>query len=86
VGPYFRDFFCAEANLAVELDGGGHNTPAQEDHDNKRSEFLQSRGVRVLRFWNSQVKENLEGVLEHIRIEVSTPSPQSSPRKGEEEG
>ena len=59
VGPFVADFACIAANLIVELDGG-HHTP---EEDAARTAFLNARGYRVLRFWNSDVFENLEGVL-----------------------
>jgi very-short-patch-repair endonuclease len=57
--PYVVDFICMEAKLIVELDGGQHS----ETKDARRTAFLEARGFRVLRFWNHDVLENLEGVL-----------------------
>jgi very-short-patch-repair endonuclease len=59
IGPYIVDFLCIEAMLVVELDGGQHSPEA----DAARTRFLEQRGYRVLRFWNNEVIENLEGVL-----------------------
>ena len=61
-GPYFLDFYCATAKLAVELDGGGHGFPDQRAKDKKRNEFLASKGIQVLRFWNHQMGDELEAV------------------------
>ena len=66
IGPYILDFYCHEAKLAVELDGSGHQEPDQAEYDDNRSVELQAMGIRVVRFWNSDVMENLEGVLEFI--------------------
>jgi very-short-patch-repair endonuclease len=66
IGPYVVDFFCAEAKLIVELDGGQHNEAASLVRDARRTEWLEARGYRVLRFWNNQVREQLDGVLETI--------------------
>jgi len=59
VGPYVADFLCVEARLIVELDGGQHNAKAEAG----RTASLKERGYRVLRFWNNDVVENIEGVL-----------------------
>ncbi|HTB82868.1 MAG TPA: DUF559 domain-containing protein [Candidatus Sulfotelmatobacter sp.] len=65
-GIYFLDFYCTIAKLAVELDGGGHGYPDQRAHDEKRNQFLAQQGIKVLRFWNHQ----LRGELEVIRFEI----------------
>jgi very-short-patch-repair endonuclease len=59
-GRYIVDFFCAEARLVVELDGGQHADQAA--YDAQRTAFLETLGLRVLRFWNSAVLENRDGV------------------------
>jgi very-short-patch-repair endonuclease len=61
IGKYIADFACVEQRLVVELDGGQHQE--QLEYDQQRSEFLRLQGWRVLRFWNNQVLENIEGVL-----------------------
>jgi len=63
---YVLDFYCPNAKLAVELDGGGHNYQAGQIRDRTRSEFLARRGVVVLRFWNHQVRRELDSVLQAI--------------------
>ena len=60
MGAYIVDFFCAEAKLVVEVDGGQH---ADNDRDALRTEWLEKRGYRVVRFWNNEVLANTEGVL-----------------------
>jgi very-short-patch-repair endonuclease len=68
--PYERfvlDFFCVEHQLAVELDGGVHAEPTQAARDAERTEFLQSRGIRVLRFKNETVENEIEAVLKQIK-------------------
>ena len=59
---YIADFVCIEARLIVELDGSQHSV----DPDAVRTAFLEGQGYRVLRFWNSDVIENRDGVLETI--------------------
>ena len=68
IGPYIADFACMSEKLVIELDGGGH--AERKARDRERDEFLRRRGYRVLRFWNTEVFENLHGVLEKIH-EVS---------------
>ena len=67
VDSFILDFYCAEALLAVELDGGQHADLDRARYDRSRSDRLQSLGVRVLRFWNTDVLQNIDGVLETIR-------------------
>ena len=66
VDPYVLDFYCHEASLGIELDGGQHNEPENEAHDRKRTEFLAQKGIRVLRFWNNEVFSETEGILRSI--------------------
>ena len=98
-GVYFLDFFCVAARLAVELDGGGHGFPDKRSRDEKRNVFLVEQGIHVLRFWNHQVRREIESIrfeiwhalmsrtgrTEEIANFLSGqhPSPQSSPLKGE---
>ncbi|TXT22625.1 MAG: putative transcriptional regulator [Gallionellaceae bacterium] len=88
VAPYVLDFYCAEYKLAVELDGGQHNESAQQQKDERRTAFLQQQGIRVLRFWNSEVLGQTESVLEAIYNELAgltggAPSPLAPLPEGE---
>ena len=65
-GNFILDFYCHEKRLAIELDGSGHAEAEQSAYDQNRTIALQTLGLRELRFWNSEVSENLEGVLETI--------------------
>lgn len=78
IGRYIVDFVCHECRLNVELDGGRH---ADSRHDVTRDRWLESKGYRVLRFWNSDVFTNREGVLETIVSVARGTLP--SPFKGE---
>ena len=72
------DFACLSRKLLIELDGGQH----AERHacDEKRDAFLQEKGYRVLRFWNSEVFDNCLGVLERVYEALTSPPPhQPSP-------
>ena len=66
VGDYIVDFYAPKANLVVEVDGSQHLEPAQIDHDRRRTVFLESLGLRVLRFDNRQVLQELDSVMEAI--------------------
>ena len=66
VPPYILDFYCHEAKLAIELDGGQHNAPAAQEKDARRSAHIETCGIEVLRFWNNAVLRETEAVLEVI--------------------
>jgi adenine-specific DNA-methyltransferase len=71
VSYYVVDFLCVQARLIVELDGGQHSAAT----DRKRTHALARLGFRVSRFWNNEVNENLEGVLQRILEEcLAAPS------------
>ena len=78
VGPYVLDFYCSQARLAIELDGGGHAEPGQAAYDRERTRELESRGIRELRFWNHDVLKRREAVLAEI-AEVLTAASARSP-------
>ena len=74
---YVLDFVCFATKLVVEVDGGQH---AESAADPVRDAFLRAKGFRVLRFWNNEVMENIEGVLETIAGALtSAPPPLPSP-------
>ncbi len=66
VGDHILDFYCAEAKLAVELDGFQHGLPEGIRRDTAREKFLADQGIETLRFWNRQWRENREGCLLEI--------------------
>lgn len=63
---FILDFYCAEQRLVIEIDGSGHAQPDQHAYDQARTEWLQQRGLRVIRFTNVEVDTNLTEVLEAI--------------------
>ena len=75
IGNYIVDFVCFEAHLIVEVDGGQHGE--QQAYDRQRTAWLEGQGFRVLRFWNTEVLGNVEGVKEVIvrACEGGAPSP-----------
>ena len=87
LGSYVLDFVCFTARVVVEVDGGQH---ADSESDEVRDAWLQGQGFLVLRFWNNEVLQNIDGVLETIMAELHkaplhqpSPPPQPSPMKGE---
>ena len=92
LGNYVLDFYCHEAQLVVELDGGQHNEVSRQQHDETRTQYLKSQGLTVLRFWNNEVLENTEGVLQMIyewlegaaALNVCSPTP-TLPRREREQ-
>src|ERR1700733_11043698 len=71
VGPYIIDFLCVGAKLIVEVDGSQH---AESVRDNVRDAYLANQGWKVLRFWNNEMLQKREGVLETILAHASRPS------------
>jgi len=66
VGPYIVDFYCPQKKLAIELDGGGHAEEFQAEYDKDRTSFLLESGIEVLRFWNHQVFQETDAVMQEI--------------------
>ncbi len=79
IGPFVVDFLCKQTALVVEVDGGQHDAAA----DASKSAFLFAQGLRVLRFWNNQVLDNVDGVMETIMSETDRPLPVPPPQSGE---
>ncbi|OGY88726.1 MAG: hypothetical protein A2677_00140 [Candidatus Komeilibacteria bacterium RIFCSPHIGHO2_01_FULL_52_14] len=76
IGKYIVDFYCPRKKIAIEVDGSQHME--QTAHEDARNKFLQSKNIRVIRFWNTDVLLNIEGVLEEIAKVLDT-TPSSSP-------
>jgi very-short-patch-repair endonuclease len=68
IGNYIVDFYCAKARLVIEVDGGQHYTEAGRAADAERDRFLQSLGLRVLRYSDTDVLTNISGVVESIYV------------------
>lgn len=66
IGPYIVDFVCQPKKLVLEVDGGQHNSDECMDFDNKRTTYLNNVGYTVLRFWNNEIFDNIQGILERI--------------------
>src|SRR5438105_651014 len=65
-GPYILDNYCARAKLVVEADGDTHATPEGQEGDRKRDADLAAAGILVLRFWNTEISNEKEAVLDRI--------------------
>ena len=65
-GPYVLDFFCATANLAIEVDGEAHSRGDRPKRDEARDSWLENQGIRVIRIPAYEVLKNLDGVLQLI--------------------
>ena len=81
LGPYIVDFFCYEKGLVVEVDGGQHME--REAHDVERTNWLESQGFHVLRFWNNDVLQNVEGAVHLIAERLRNGPHPSLPPQGE---
>ena len=66
IGEYIADFYCHKANLVIELDGGGHFSKDSIEYDRIRDEFMESLGISVLRFSNSEVMTKIDRVVDVI--------------------
>jgi len=70
VGPYIVDLVSFERKLVIEIDGGQHNEEQAQQRDELRTAWLEEEGFKVLRFWNNEVLNNIDGVLEKIRESI----------------
>ena len=85
VGPYILDFYCPAQRLAIELDGDSHFTDDAIVYDRERTAYLNGVGIRVLRFLNTDVYEDIEAVCEKILMEIKgdkTQPPPATPKIG----
>jgi very-short-patch-repair endonuclease len=88
LGSYIVDFVSFDNKLVIEIDGGQHNEDSTIEIDRARTDWLKSQGFQVIRFWNNEILENLEGVLIKIKetLEKNDPSSKSSPTEGRRNG
>jgi very-short-patch-repair endonuclease len=80
IGPFICDFVSRSARLIIEVDGGQHDADAAADAG--RTAYLETHGYRVIRFWNNDVLQNIEGVITEIaRVLIDSPSPNPSRKR-----
>ena len=75
IGPYILDFFCEDARLTVEVDGESHSQAEAVEHDKRRTEWLNARGISVLRIPARDVLSELPAVVDHIQRQVRDQPP-----------
>jgi very-short-patch-repair endonuclease len=80
IGEFIVDFACLSVRLVIEIDGGQHNAPAARADDQSRDARLRDRGYHMLRFWNSDVMRNLDGVMEVVYSTLINGERTSPPR------
>ncbi|WP_425917136.1 endonuclease domain-containing protein [Acinetobacter sp. TSRC1-2] len=66
IAPYILDFYCHEIGLVIELDGGQHGTDDAIEYDAERTNFLEALGIKVVRYWNNDVLNRTDEVLEDL--------------------
>lgn len=71
VGPFIADFACTRARLIVEIDGATHSSNSERGYDAERTRYLEAQGWSVLRVWNSDVYDNLTGVMNTILMRLN---------------
>jgi very-short-patch-repair endonuclease len=86
IGSYIVDFACLENKRIIEIDGGQHSQTLTRENDEQRTQWLETAGYHVVRFWNSEVLQNTEGVLEKMKglLKQKLHPHLTSPLKGEE--
>jgi very-short-patch-repair endonuclease len=67
IGSFIVDFVCFREKLVLEIDGSPHRQSDVKDYDEQRTLWLQSQGFRVLRFWNNDILNDVDSVLERIK-------------------
>jgi very-short-patch-repair endonuclease len=66
INKYIVDFYCPEKGLIIEVDGGQHDETRQRGYDENRTRYLEMLGLKVLRFWDNDINNNLAGVISEI--------------------
>ena len=67
VDMYILDFYAPDIKLAIELDGSTHNIKENKEYDRDRKEYLEFKGIEILRFWNSEIEYDMEKTLLKIK-------------------
>jgi len=80
IGPFICDFVSRTAKLVIEVDGGQHAIDVEKDR--ARTAYLEAQGYRVIRFWNNDVLDRIEGVVSGIEAVLETCPPPTPPASG----
>ncbi|MGH6653264.1 MAG: endonuclease domain-containing protein [Sphingopyxis sp.] len=80
IGPFICDFVSRSAKLVIEVDGGQHAVDVEKDQS--RTAYLEAQGYRVIRFWNNDVLDRIEGVVSEIEAVLETCPPPAPPING----
>lgn len=80
IGPYIVDFYCPNLRLAIELDGGHHFEPKQRAYDRERQRYIESLGVKVVRYTNADIDSDIDAVLEDLARKMKRRQSQMPPR------
>jgi very-short-patch-repair endonuclease len=80
VDRYVLDFYCPKLRLAIEVDGESHFVEGAEEYDRERQQYIEALGIKFLRFLNTEIYHNLQGVLQAINEKVTELSAQSAAR------
>ncbi len=79
ISHFIADFFCHEARLIIEVDGGIHGIEDQKEYDFMRSNEIEQLGIKVIRFTNEEIEQDIKRVLERIEETLQFTSPPQSP-------
>lgn len=71
-GPYILDFYCPKIRLGIELDGEVHNKEDRKLYDKDRSKYLESLDIQIIRFWNSDVLNDIKSVLKEMQDKINS--------------
>jgi len=70
IGPYILDFYCPKFRFGIELDGSSHTEKENAILDKEREKILQASNIKIIRFWNDEIENNIDRVLKKIRKEL----------------
>jgi very-short-patch-repair endonuclease len=71
IGEYIADFYCPQCKLVIEIDGSQHSSSDGDEYDRSRENYMNSMGIKTIRFSNSDVLQNMDGVLSQIEKELT---------------
>lgn len=80
IDKYIADFVCFEKKIIIELDGGQHNSSLGIQKDRSRDLFFTNNGYKVIRIWNNEINQNIEGVIRKIQSEIECPPARGGPK------